>query len=352
MNYAASPWTGMGGVVLAALPGIPPLSAAPFAAEVLRAFPPEAGRQERFLALLPGLGIDTQRWADPADWAELVDQIPAPGQTFRASGQRCSDLVLKILEQETSPRKSMALRQQVLDAKRVLLEKDQPWKYTPAGAAYRDNQDAVLKAMRELITAKRLGRATVPALEEVLRAAKDKLAKQAESSGVNAALETLRKAGEGDIRGRFEAARVSLTDWKLLHHNRITCLVELSPDPYEWGSSPAWTDFIHASGGQGDPALSFQALRVNIHRPWLDEGLLEDRRWRLLPGFPFRSYSTGNPDEAEGAAMPMYITGFLVARNLRGTLDGKTLTSGSDPQIIGYFCKVVPPCPNPDPNAF
>lgn len=353
MNPTVGAWIGMGGVVLAAPLGPPAQPVASFSEEVLNAFPPEAGRNERFLMLVPGLGINPEAWADPADWADLVDQIPIPDRSFRASGQRCSDLTLKLLEQQISTRKSMALRQQVLDAKRIILDHRQPRGYTPAGAVYRDNQEAVVLATQKLITAKRKRRSDVPALEEALRVAKERLEKQAESSGIKKALETIRKAGAEDIRGRFEASREAMNAWMVRHKGRDTCLIQMSPDLDEWMTSPAWKAFDHASGGQEDPVLAFQGLRVDIHRPWLDEGLLEDRRWRLGPNFkPFKCYSTGDPDAADGAAMPMYISGLLVARNLRGSLGGNAVTSGSDPQIIGFFCRIVPPCPNPAPDAF
>jgi hypothetical protein len=144
--------------------------------------------------------------------------------------------------------------------------------------------------------------------------------------------------------------------------------------------------------------ISFEAMRVELDRPWMNDFVLQSRAWRWLNSAPL---GTDNQNISDGASaadgktpkgmMPFLPTALLLARNvtltggwsgdLRTTYDshtsaggsigwgpfsfggrtdssdsstyrkanvvGNTITFGS-PQIIGYFVEVLPATPNPD----
>lgn len=135
-------------------------------------------------------------------------------------------------------------------------------------------------------------------------------------------------------------------------------------------------------------SLSVDTKRVSLTRPWLDEGIFTSHGWRFQPGSGFTAVSTGNPRDPEPGRMPLLVTGLLLARNLRmeGTWAGSPTTdlasagpfslrgpwtpNGSGlhtnfsfhrgaltlvtegPQVLGFFCRIVPRSPDPDAKAF
>ena len=137
-------------------------------------------------------------------------------------------------------------------------------------------------------------------------------------------------------------------------------------------------------------SLSVETKRVRIIRPWLAPALLTKRNWRLAPECGFPAVSTGNLADTQPGMMPLLVTGILLGRNLviKGNWkqNGKTPAVGGKPlselgpfnllgattraggphaqagaapsgelsitaegtQIIGFFCEVLPKCPDPD----
>ena len=137
--------------------------------------------------------------------------------------------------------------------------------------------------------------------------------------------------------------------------------------------------------------LASDLKRVYVARPWLDLGVFHSTQWRLGPAVGYTKVSTGNLADADPGAMPLVVSGLLLGRhlvlnggwdeqdapfwrnleafgpwalrgstkggasNLRATVtqEAGTITVTVDaPQIIGFFCEVIPKSPTPDPLAF
>jgi hypothetical protein len=135
-------------------------------------------------------------------------------------------------------------------------------------------------------------------------------------------------------------------------------------------------------------SLTVDTKRVSLARPWLDEGIFTSHGWRFQLNSGSQAVSTGNPRDADPGRMPLLVTGLLLARNLRmeGTWSGSPtadlasagpfslrgpwtpdgaglhtsfsfhrgaltlVTEG--PQVLGFFCRIVPRSPDPDAKAF
>lgn len=319
---------------------------------VLSVFAPREGQKERFLLRLPGLDVSGPEWSEPVPWARLVDIIPLPGRTFLDSGRRVSAIYGAILQQETSPRKSMARRQEILNAKRLLADKNRPGQFTDAFKAYRDLRAKVFSLRQKLESQSRQGVSARPALEAEVREAEKALRNHGENTGIRGALDTLAATSTDNIESRYMAAQAAMGLWEVQDANLAYWYgVEFSIPQNQWESRAPWTRFSHAGGGPADPSMEFEGLRIEIIRPWMDEGLYEDRRWRLLPSFPYAYVSSGFPDDG-AAAMPMYVSGFLLARKFQASSGGVNQVSQAPFQIIGLFCRTVPKSPDPLPSAF
>jgi hypothetical protein len=139
-----------------------------------------------------------------------------------------------------------------------------------------------------------------------------------------------------------------------------------------------------APGWLASLSLTMETRRVRIARPWLEASFFESQAWRLPNNCGFTTVSTGNLSDPDPGIMPLVITGLLLGRNLviKGqwtdagaspTKDGGPLaalgpfnltaqgvaidkTEGelaitcAAPQIIGFFCQVIPKSPNPGKN--
>ena len=132
--------------------------------------------------------------------------------------------------------------------------------------------------------------------------------------------------------------------------------------------------------------LSAEVKRVAILRGWMDLSLFKCRDWRLRPSAGITLVSSGNLADPDPGSMPFVITGILLARKLYVTAAwagdaglrreipaslGPFALSGparlaslpgpeaggfsiraDDPQIIAFFCEVIPRSPTPDPALF
>jgi hypothetical protein len=146
-----------------------------------------------------------------------------------------------------------------------------------------------------------------------------------------------------------------------------------------------------AAGWTPAMSLSVEVKRVEVARTWMDRNILSVHTWLLKDATGFTVVSTGNPTDQDPGPMPILVTGILLARNLsltgyapRTSANGGTLLpdrvgpfdlggsrSGGtplsrqvakraagtsitvpDPQIIAFFCQVVPKSPTPDPKFF
>jgi hypothetical protein len=152
----------------------------------------------------------------------------------------------------------------------------------------------------------------------------------------------------------------------------------------------------HESSTASGLSISVDLMRASIIRPWLDPLVFRAHTWRWGATSPLAGTMISKGAVAPGpeeADMPLLPTGVLVARNLeiagsfssseQETVEKAIETSASvgwgpfsisghysqdeksayakasvsasgmaqpAPQIIGYFCDVLPLCPSPDPS--
>jgi hypothetical protein len=144
-------------------------------------------------------------------------------------------------------------------------------------------------------------------------------------------------------------------------------------------------------------SIAMDLMRATIQRPWLDPLVFRAHTWRLGQGSTLHGQQISSgafvPGEERAGLMPLLPTGIIVARNL--TIEGQfshedqtiieealrteasvgwgpfaisghysqsrgsevshgnveaTGMSNADPQILGFFCDVLPLCPSPDPT--
>ena len=136
--------------------------------------------------------------------------------------------------------------------------------------------------------------------------------------------------------------------------------------------------------------MTVQLKRVAITRPWLDPGLFQNHAWTLPASGDLTRVSTGHPEDPDPGALPVLVTGVLLAKDLfvsgrwAGPADAELAPDALGPfalatpqgarglplhpyittgggelsirlegvQIIGFFCEPVPRSPSPDPRYF
>ncbi|HEV7774769.1 MAG TPA: hypothetical protein VGO48_15920 [Conexibacter sp.] len=144
-------------------------------------------------------------------------------------------------------------------------------------------------------------------------------------------------------------------------------------------------------------SISMDLMRATIQRPWIDPLVFRAHTWRWGQGAVLHGDQISNgafvPGEERAGLMPLLPTGVIVARNLviegqfshedqtivqealrtemsvgwgpfsisghynqsrgsavsHGNVEA-TGMSNPDPQILGFFCDVLPLCPSPDPS--
>ena len=149
-------------------------------------------------------------------------------------------------------------------------------------------------------------------------------------------------------------------------------------------------------GGMGSPPFTYSMslLRVDIDRPWLEMETFHNHTWKI-DGVTAKGAGLTVHSGAAEPDMPLIITGLLLARKAKLTLDYKTqleaelrrkmrslgpfslfgkllfgrgtpqaqseiralaagryetVVSFDGAQIIGFFCERVPKSPDPDPK--
>jgi hypothetical protein len=125
---------------------------------------------------------------------------------------------------------------------------------------------------------------------------------------------------------------------------------------------------------------------VEVDREWLDLGLFQARTWQLNSSCGIVLISSGNLADPNPGLLPLVVTGILLARKLyvtgswaggagpdrelpaglgpfslakaarsapvAGQSAGSFSLRADAPQIIAFFCTVVPRSPSPDPKLF
>jgi hypothetical protein len=370
---------------------------------------PAAGE---FLVLAnPGTPLAAENLTNLFYLWDLVDQVPRPTRLYQPSGQRVSEVFRRLLETaEMAGRQDQALRAKGQNAEMLLYDRYRPGQFTAEYSRYVDCEAAVAVAQDALASAQVEARAAgnplapdrLRALEDALAAARLDWEQKGSRARIAGALATLKKLYERNANVYFHGLTENLGKAEL----QGSYQADFYPDARRWLSNTGWQPWVfRASDLQGPPPqeavplglaaapagpaapawtrtlmLQVELKHILVRRPWLDLAVFTNRAWRLGPGAGFTAVSTGSLEDPQPGPMPLVVTGLLLARNLtlrwsgdagqapgqvgpfRLAASGRAArveksTAGAslsapDPQIVGFFCLVVPRSPDPDPKLF
>lgn len=283
-------------------------------------------------------------------------------------------------------------------------------RYLDCEAACAAAQDALTSAKAQSQAAgSTLAPDKLRALEEALSAARQDWEQKGSRTRIAGSLGTLQKLYDQNAKVFFLNLAELLDKAEL----EDSYPVDFHPAPDQWLGNTGWHPWVFQASDLAQPApreavplglepgpgarpapawtrtlvLQVELKRVKVDRPWLNPGVFTNRAWRLGSGAGFPVVSNGNLADPRPGPLPLVVTGLLLARNLNlrwsgenGPAGGRppgqvgpfslagpgktgrvarieTSTAGAsvsapDPQIIGYFCLVVPRCPDPDPKLF
>ena len=371
------------------------------------------GSQGEFLLMAhPGISITPDFLEDAYGISILADQVPLAARTYQPGSATFSATYSTIINQaEVTNFRDMAERDRALEAKRILTDRRRPGHPTPAFAAYLKCRAAYQAAVDALSLARveqEISGQAVPAdLERAVAAAQRDWESKGSRSVIEKAQATLDTYYNSNLKALFGNLMVELQGAATQGGHPVKWYpVEATPPVGEWLSPAGWKPFrlvrnekplarrqaslrLQAKpGGATGPALpaafltsltfTLEAKRVNLDRPWLDEGIFKSHGWRMQKTSGFSVVSTGNPADPDPGLMPMLVTGVLLSRNLvlkgawsggpaatvqsvgpfslkggkAATADGQLTLSVAGVQILGFFCKPIPRSPTPDASAF
>jgi hypothetical protein len=358
--------------------------------------PAGAAAADRLILASLGQPLPAGDLADPSVLATLVDQIPLPGRTFQAGRTTCSGVYGRMLDlAKLGRREIMAHRNQALAAKAVIFDYRRPGQFTSEYLRYLDGQAAYEAARYNAATAAAAkgGRPAPPDQDPQVQTALRSWRETGFKDRIDPALKALDQYYQEDVAAWFADLHTRYNGSQTLDGRGQPWLpVLLTPPADQWPAQAGWQPWRYQvaerpSGSGPAPAwtasagLTVEVKRVTVERPWLDWGLFTARNWRLEPGGGLTLVSAGDPDAADPGAMPLVVTGLLLARRLRITgawagdpaaaqvtrkafgpftlagavadrSAGQFAIRADGLQIIGYFCRVLPRCPNPDPALF
>ncbi len=370
--------------------------------------------QECLILVRPGFALTDDLLSGDGGFTTLVDQIPVPSTSYAASSALLSQTYSEILDKITvGDHVNQKDRNAARKAKEVLWDRLRPGQATKAYMAYLQQQDAFTAQQAQAALAADQAHKTgqgAAAADQALRTLQARIQAWRNlpaTQAITQAQKTLDAFEAESLASEIQDMRAALPDDT---GDPSGFAVVATPDPSTWLDDAGWQPWSMAStegktpppgpklpsklasgAGGGDLVqvnLSLETKRVALTRPWLHESLFASRLWKLSDaGQDLMPVSSGNPADAKPGSLPMYITGLLLARKVVLTAkasgqapDPATLltvrtrpakgsaqptntptlsrTSDSveiradDPQIMGFFCRLVPKSPNPDPNTF
>ncbi|MEM7591265.1 MAG: hypothetical protein AAF383_07065 [Cyanobacteria bacterium P01_A01_bin.83] len=98
--------------------------------------------------------------------------------------------------------------------------------------------------------------------------------------------------------------------------------------------------YISKSADIFESNSSFEVIRVQIIRPWLNEGIFKSRAWR----FPDETQFLSDGKESPKGSLPAYITSMILIRNFEDYAQSDNM------RIIAFVCQKLAKSPNPDPS--
>ena len=373
------------------------------------------GEGGEFLILAnPGIGLTPDQLSDLYDLSALLDEIPKPSRLYFPSGARYSSIYGQILDKaQVTGYQVQADRDKALDARRKLDDRARPGQPTKEYAAYLRYQ-ALYGAAADARTIAQVenratGKAIPPGLDRAVDDALEKWNKLGFKADMETALAETQKFFDSSAGALFASLRDAFGSAALRgNHDKPWLPVIANPPLEEWLQDQGWhpwsfqqadlrqqaaskTQVPLAPDGAAisnlDPellaslSLTVEVKRVNISRPWLETKIFSAHTWRLGPTAGFSRVSSGNLADKDPGIMPMIVTGVLLARKLSLTAHwsgdarpgatslGPFALAGSGgenpapsggglslqamgPQIIGFFCRVIPGSPSPDAKYF
>ena len=372
----------------------------------------EAGEQGEFIILAnPGFPLTPSQVQDPAELSIILDKMPAATRVYKDTGQRFSDLYGRILgAAQTTDVESQADKEKATNAIRELYDRYRPGQPTKEYAAYLECQARYAEAVDALALARQAQKATGKPVDDALNQAVTNAQKEWSQNGFRAriglALKNLKEACETNAKVTFLSIRQQYREGQVALPNKAPYYpVVFRPAQATWLAPTGWSPWFFRQEDlqQSSPAqdqalrvtgngsavrakltwttgmiLTVEVKRVRVARPWLETALFTAHTWRLNGTAGFQVVSTGNPADPEPGAMPLMITGILLARNLSLTWNGSAQGTAPaqvgpfnfanaksqiaqgiqvgfvapDPQIVAFFCKAIPRSPTPDPKLF
>ncbi|MDR3671367.1 MAG: hypothetical protein P4L36_10995 [Holophaga sp.] len=373
-----------------------------------------SGPGTEFLVLaVPGVPLVPADLKNPAYISTMLDQVPLPSRSYRPSGYLYSSVYGKVLTRAAVTRYQVAAdRNLALKAKRMMFDRSRPGQVTRDYAAYLKYEAEYAAALDARTIAQAESRGTrkpvSPSLDQAVQTARKTWEQRGSKVKIDNALKALRKTYDSNAPVLFEELRSAFENAQEPsgEDGEPWLPVLANPPVEEWLSPKGWHPWAFhqsdcrpgapgAAGPlppgriQGDgpvPAdwtpsmtLTVEVKRVNILRPWMDTAIFSVHTWRMLDSAGFSVVSTGNPADPDPGPMPILITGILLARRLtltgagpsaKGTQKrparlgpfslagakppsgGGTVITVPDPQIIAFFCQIVPKSPTPNPKFF
>lgn len=414
--------------------------------EVLGVNDYQAARRANLLIIAaPGIQLDStlnpNKPEDRRKIAELFDVAPQGSWVYRASARTASSIYKIVLDNHEAPLVTLSATQkaQLAAAEKVIYSDSTKKNYSEAYLRYRKARENLQTALGNVQDYQRANPdISIPAkLKNELEKARDDLKLLGDQTKIVAAKSTIDNLSNLDPAAYWGRLTSLYTDNTFPVGGTDVPIYELNPSYKSiLDNSQSWTSYklddkavttysnsshTSISGGLGggwglfsfggnyghsetathlsidgkDFQLSFELLRVSIHRPWMDGNVFSSGSWRWQPGSILDNQLISNGADVDAGAMlkgvmPILPTEAVIARNvtltanwttdIKNTFESQTTTSvragwgpfsgrytrtdqvaSADtsvkvsgntitfekPQLIGYLVDVLPESPKP-----
>jgi hypothetical protein len=310
-------------------------------AKFVAAFPASKDRPEFLMLANPGISLDPDSLKTPSfEISDLLDQVPQASRTYHPSGNQYSMIYEHVLNSAIVTTYQLpAYRDAVLMVKGTLLDPSRPGQPTPAYAAYLQGQAEYADALDVRSVAREESRATgtpLPSgLDQTLEAARKRWENRGDAAPVREALDALQRLYDSNAQLLFQNLRYDFMGSRLRGDQAHTWLLK---------DGAGFT--LVSSGNPADPDPG--------PMPILITGVLLARKL-VLTGFQTQVAADGGiplPDRLGQFDLGGPQAGRLALTRRIAMTAGGTSIAVADPQIIAFFCRIVPRSPTPDLKFF